>query len=136
VGVPAPSACALTQAGRRLGVKPLQFLFDLLRGPAITTLSTVSGGGVYWRGLLVYAIDGTIMSGASATERASSVPLMQQRPGSWPGRAHQSANATAPFCAPVNGTRLLVLGTSPRQPCCGWPHWGIRLATDGGSVAS
>jgi hypothetical protein len=31
--VPTVSACALTQARRRLGVKPLRFLFDLLRGP-------------------------------------------------------------------------------------------------------
>lgn len=42
--VPAPTAGALTQARRRLGVKPLRWLFDLLRGPAVTSLSTVSGG--------------------------------------------------------------------------------------------
>jgi hypothetical protein len=49
-----PSASALCQARRRVGVKPLRLLFDLLRGPAAT--------GVRWRGLLVCAIDGTTMS--------------------------------------------------------------------------
>jgi len=34
VGVPSPTACALTLARRRVGVKPGRFLFDLLRGPA------------------------------------------------------------------------------------------------------
>jgi len=63
--VPAPSAAAMTQARRRLGVKPLRFLFDLLRGPAATA-STRASGGVYWRGLLICAIDGTVMSVADS----------------------------------------------------------------------
>lgn len=54
----APSASALCQARRRVGVKPVRFLFDLLRGPA----ATVATAGVRWRGLLVCAIDGTTMS--------------------------------------------------------------------------
>jgi hypothetical protein len=61
-----PTAGALTQARRRLGVKPLRWLFDLLRGPAATALSTVANG-TYWRGLLVCAIDGTIMTVADST---------------------------------------------------------------------
>jgi hypothetical protein len=65
VGVPFPTAGALTQARRRVGVKPLRFLFDLLRGPA-AALPTMAGGGVYWRGLLVCAIDGTIMTVADS----------------------------------------------------------------------
>jgi len=48
-----PSASALTQARRRLGPGPLRELFFLLRGP--------SPAGARWRGLLVCAIDGTIM---------------------------------------------------------------------------
>jgi hypothetical protein len=55
----------LTQARRRVGVKPLRFLFNLLRGPA-AALPTVAGGGVYWHGLLVCAIDGTIMTVADS----------------------------------------------------------------------
>ena len=52
-----PSEGALWQARARLGPTPLRWLFDLLRGSA-TTLRT----GVRWCGLLVCAIDGTIMS--------------------------------------------------------------------------
>ena len=78
IGVPAPSDCALTQARRRLGVKPLRFLFDLLRGPTVTTLSTVAGSGVYWRGLLVCAIDGTIMSVADS---AANLRVFAKQPG-------------------------------------------------------
>jgi Insertion element 4 transposase N-terminal/Transposase DDE domain len=45
---------ALWQGRTRLGVAPLRWLFDLLRGPAATV-------AVYWCGLLVCAIDGTTM---------------------------------------------------------------------------
>jgi hypothetical protein len=53
-----PGSAALRQARQRVGVAPLRALFDLLRGPA----ATPSGSGVYWRGLLVCAIDGTTIS--------------------------------------------------------------------------
>jgi transposase IS4-like protein/DDE family transposase len=56
--VAAPSAGALAQARRRVGVAPLRWLFDLLRGPA----AVPRGRGVWWRGLLVCAIDGTILT--------------------------------------------------------------------------
>lgn len=58
-GVPVadPSENALWQARVRLGVAPLRWLFDLLRGPAAT-----AAAGVRWCGLLVCAIDGTTMS--------------------------------------------------------------------------
>ncbi|MEV6259144.1 IS4 family transposase [Nocardia sp. NPDC051911] len=48
-----PGSSALSQALRRVGVKPLRALFDLVRGPA--------AGAVRWRGLLVCAIDGTTL---------------------------------------------------------------------------
>ena len=48
-----PSRAALWQARARVGVRPLRWLFDLLRGPAPTA--------VRWRGLLVCAVDGTTM---------------------------------------------------------------------------
>jgi hypothetical protein len=54
----APTASALAQARRRIGAGPLHRLFDLLRGPA-AGISTV---GARWRGLLVCAIDGTLMA--------------------------------------------------------------------------
>lgn len=56
--VAVPTASALAQARRRLGGKPLRWLFDLLRGPA----STPHGPGSRWRGLLVVALDGTTMT--------------------------------------------------------------------------
>ena len=56
--VTVPTASAMTQARRRLGPAPLRELFLLLRGP--------SPGGARWRGLLVCAIDGTIMTVADS----------------------------------------------------------------------
>jgi hypothetical protein len=53
-----PTAGALAQARRRVGTRPLHRLFDLLRGPA-AEIRTV---GTRWRGLLVCAIDGTLMA--------------------------------------------------------------------------
>jgi hypothetical protein len=58
-----PTASALCQARRRVGVKPLRFLFGLLRGPAVGAAS----GCVRWRGLMVCAIDGTTMSVPDST---------------------------------------------------------------------
>jgi len=49
-----PSENALWQARARLGVAPVRWLFDLLRGPA----ATAAGTRVRWCGLLVCAIDG------------------------------------------------------------------------------
>jgi hypothetical protein len=56
--VAGPTPSALVQARRRVGAAPLRWLFDLLRGPA----AVPRGSGVWWRGLLVCAIDGTIMT--------------------------------------------------------------------------
>lgn len=53
-----PTAGAMAQARRRIGIAPLRWLFDLLRGPAATPHSP----GVWWRGLLVCAIDGTTLT--------------------------------------------------------------------------
>lgn len=54
--IAAPSGTALWHARVRVGVKPLKSLFDLLRGPVASTLTT----GSRWCGLLVTAIDGTV----------------------------------------------------------------------------
>jgi len=53
-----PGDNALWQARARLGARPLQWLFDLLRGPA----TAITAGSVRWHGLLVCAIDGTTMA--------------------------------------------------------------------------
>jgi Insertion element 4 transposase N-terminal/Transposase DDE domain len=49
-----PSREALWQARCRVGVRPLRWLFELLRGTA--------AGAARWRGLLVCAVDGTTMA--------------------------------------------------------------------------
>jgi hypothetical protein len=54
----APTDGALAQARRRVGAEPLRWLFDLLRGPA----AGINTMGAWWRGLLVCAIDGTLMA--------------------------------------------------------------------------
>ena len=53
-----PTASALAQARRRIGAAPLRALFDLFRGPA----AGVATKGVFWRGRLVCAFDGTSMA--------------------------------------------------------------------------
>lgn len=53
-----PTGGALAQARSRVGAEPLRWLFDLLRGPA----AGIGTAGVWWRGLLVCAIDGTTMA--------------------------------------------------------------------------
>jgi len=53
-----PTDSGLSQARQRVGVAPLRWLFDLLRGPA----TTFGQHGTWWRGLLVCAIDGTTLT--------------------------------------------------------------------------
>jgi hypothetical protein len=63
LAVAVPTSSALCQARRRVGVRPLRALFDLLAGPAVTAGSA----GVRWRGLMVCAVDGTTMSVPDST---------------------------------------------------------------------
>lgn len=58
-----PTAGALHQARRRLGPAPLKWLFDLVRGPAPAP--------VRWRGLLVCAVDGTMLTVADSPANLS-----------------------------------------------------------------
>lgn len=53
-----PTASGLSAARQRVGVAPLRWLFDLLRGPA----ASLGHPGTRWRGLLVCAIDGTTLT--------------------------------------------------------------------------
>ncbi|MFG2682880.1 transposase domain-containing protein [Streptomyces sp. NPDC048392] len=53
-----PSPSALAQARRRIGSKPLWWLFDLVKGPG----ADVRTPGTRWRGLLVVSLDGTVLT--------------------------------------------------------------------------
>ena len=53
-----PTASALRQGRQRLGAAPLKALFELVRGPVATTATAATR----WRGLLVVAIDGTLLA--------------------------------------------------------------------------
>jgi hypothetical protein len=57
-----PTSSALRQARQRLGVAPMRALFELLRGPAATRATAA----VRWRGLLVCAVDGTLLAVADS----------------------------------------------------------------------
>jgi hypothetical protein len=74
----APTPSAMTQARRRLGPGPLRELFALLRGPA--------PGGARWRGLLVCAVDGTIMTVADS--EANLAVYSKQRGGANGGSSY------------------------------------------------
>ena len=76
--VAVPTASAITQARRRLGPGPLRELFALLRGP--------SPGGARWRGLLVVAIDGTVMTVADS--EANLAVYSKQRGGATGGSSY------------------------------------------------
>ncbi|UWZ36389.1 IS4 family transposase [Dactylosporangium roseum] len=69
-----PSEAALTKARQRVGPQPLRALFDLLRGPA-----AAMAGPVRWRGLLVCAIDGTMLFAADSA--ANLTRFSKQRGG-------------------------------------------------------
>jgi Insertion element 4 transposase N-terminal/Transposase DDE domain len=83
LAVARPSPAALTQARRRLGTAPLRALFDLLRGPAAVPSAAP---GVRWRGLLVCAIDGTIMTVADTP--ANLAVFTKQRGGATGGSSY------------------------------------------------
>jgi len=57
LGLARPSGTAVWLARIRVGVAPLRVLFDLLRSSA----AGIRTAGVWWRGLLVAAIDGTVL---------------------------------------------------------------------------
>ena len=61
LSVPTPAASAVTAARVRVGVAPLAALFDLLRGAETGTARYCGRTGVFWRGRLVTALDGTIL---------------------------------------------------------------------------
>lgn len=72
-----PGSSALAQARRRVGVKPLRALFELLAGPA--------AGATRWRGLLVCAIDGTTLS---VPDSAANLTCYSRQPGTHGGSGY------------------------------------------------
>jgi hypothetical protein len=96
--VAAPSQAGLTKARARLGVAPLRALFDLLRGPAATLAPQVR-----WRGLLVCAIDGTIMSVADSS--ANLTRFSKQRGGPTGGSSYPMLRLVAVLAC---GTRSVI----------------------------
>ncbi|MFC7273414.1 IS4 family transposase [Paractinoplanes rhizophilus] len=93
-----PSSSALRQARQRVGPAPLRALFDLLRGPAVTS----ADAAVRWQGLLLTAIDGTVLSVADAA--AVSVRYPKQR-GNHGGAGYPSLRLSALLTC---GTRSVI----------------------------
>lgn len=96
VAVPTPGA--LAQARRRIGVEPLRGLFDLLRGPA----AGLSVKGVRWRGRLVTAIDGSILSCA---DTAANLRVYQRGGGYQGGTGYPLVRVLALMAC---GTRTII----------------------------
>jgi hypothetical protein len=71
--VAAPTASAMAQARRRVGPGPLRELFCLLRGP--------SPHAARWKGLLVCAVDGTIMTVADSPANLTAYRKARGRTG-------------------------------------------------------
>jgi hypothetical protein len=69
-GVARPCASALRQARVRLGARPLRALFELVSGPA----PTLARGACTYRGLLICAIDGTILYAADSAANLVRLP--------------------------------------------------------------
>jgi hypothetical protein len=93
--VAAPTASALAQARRRLGPGPLRKLFGLLRGP--------SPAGARWRGLLVCAVDGTILTVADSA--ANLAVYSKQRGGPTGGGSYPTLRLLALVSC---GTRTVI----------------------------
>ena len=96
--VAAPTAGALAQARRRVGVAPLRFLFDLLRGPT----AIPRGCGTRWRGMLVCAIDGTTLT---VPDSPANLTRFTRGGGSHGGTGYPQARLLALVAC---GTRTLI----------------------------
>jgi hypothetical protein len=119
LAVPDPSETALTKARRRVGPNPLRALFDLLRGPAATTRT--AAGVLRWRGLLVCAIDGTIMTVADSP--ANLARYRKQRGGATGGSSYPLLRLVALVAC---GTRSLI-DASFGPVDCGETRYAARL---------
>jgi hypothetical protein len=121
--VASPSVGALSQARRRLSAKPLRWLFDLLRGPAVA----ITTGPVRWYGLLVCAIDGTTMS---VPDTPANLRVFTTQPGSHGGSGYPLLRllrllrllALTACCPAASSTRCSAPPAAGRPPmpgsCC------------------
>jgi hypothetical protein len=116
LGLPSPTAGALTKARHRVGAKPLHALFDLLRGPAATT----AWAGVRWCGLLVCAIDGTTMSVA---DTPANLRAFTKQPGHHGGSGYPLLRLVALVAC---GTRTLI-DAAFGPTCTGEPGYVPQL---------
>jgi hypothetical protein len=101
LGVAVPTPGALAQARRRIGAAPLRALFDLLRGPA----AGLATKGVFWRGRLVTAIDGTILGCA---DTPANLAVYQRGGGYQGGTGYPLARVLALVAC---GTRTIIDAT-------------------------
>ncbi|MEU0284042.1 IS4 family transposase [Streptomyces sp. NPDC006195] len=100
-----PSASALAAARRRVGVAPLRALFALLRGPA----AGVRGrAGVWWRGRLVTAVDGTIMC---CPDTAANLAVYQRSKGNHGGSGYPLIRLLAVVACGTRTVIEVVFGT-------------------------
>lgn len=101
LGIAVPSASALAAARRRIGVAPLRALFDLLRGPA----AGLATSGVYWRGRLVTAIDGTSLC---CPDTAANLRVLRRGGGNHGGTGYPMVRMLALVAC---GTRTIIDAT-------------------------
>ncbi len=105
--MPPVSPAALRQARRRVGVRPIQALFDLLPGPASTALTTGTRGC----GLLGSAIDGTTMD---APDSAANLHHLGKHRGGHGGAGYPQLRRVALVAC---GTRAVIDAVfGPRTP--------------------
>ncbi|MDR1187606.1 MAG: IS4 family transposase, partial [Bifidobacteriaceae bacterium] len=96
-----PSASAMSQARRRLGSAPLRRLFELLRSP----LSFLGLKGVWWRGLLVCAVDGTVLT---VPDAPGVLPRYKKQAGGAGGKGATGYPQVRLLALVACGTRALV----------------------------
>ena len=113
--LPTPTAGGLAQARHRVGVAPLRWLFDLLRGPAATGRHP----GIRWRGLLVCAIDGTTLT---VPDNPGMLTRFRKQRGNHGGTGYPQIRLVALLAC---GTRTLidaVFGTTATGETTYTPH--------------
>jgi hypothetical protein len=96
--VPVPVPSALAQARRRIGPAPLRALFELLRGPAAGPRTP----GVWWRGRLVCALDGTQMC---VPDSSANLTVFRRGGGHHGGTGYPMLRLVALICC---GTRTVI----------------------------
>jgi len=119
LGLARPSGTAVWQARVRVGVAPLRALFDLLRGSA----AGIRTAGVWWRGLLVTAIDGTVLD----------VPDSPGNAGIWGAAVASMARPGIPRSAWWPWSRVEPGRSSMR---CSVPRVRVRRPRPGGCCAA